>query len=101
MALPAFRWRSTIYLVGMAIITLDCCMRSVQWEEVCMLEITQPIDAIMAHYAHCPVLLDVVAYKYAIMLVMAVDAGLHIKFLQVVGVAGGTVNLLFGVVNLV
>lgn len=61
----------------MTILALCSRVFTIQWEEVSMVEITQPVDAIMTYDAIGAELPLVVGHEHHIMLVMAIDACLY------------------------
>ncbi len=62
-------------------------MLAIEGEEIGMLEIAQPIDAVMTGKTAGSILLGMVRHKSRIVLVMAIDTGLQIKALERLGVA--------------
>jgi len=66
-----------------------------------MLEIAQPVHAIVADHAFCAECLDVIEHKCRVMLVMAINACLEVKYLQILGMACGTGDRLFGIIQIV
>jgi len=76
-------------------------MFSIEWEEIRMLKIAQPVNTIVARHALSAELLGVVSHEYCVMLVVAVNACLQVKGLQVSGMACVAGDILFGIIRLV
>src|SRR4030043_707738 len=99
-ALPALSRCSSIRLVCMAIFTLCRRVLTFQREEGSMGEITQPVNTIMAHHALSAKLQQVIRHKSRIILVMAINASLSIRYVQVFWMAGGADGRLIQIIRL-
>ncbi len=65
-------------------------MLAVQYEEIIMIEIAQPVHPIMTGQAITAISLLVVAHKFFIVLSVAVNTRLQRKLIQALWVAGTT-----------
>jgi hypothetical protein len=64
-----------------------------------MIEMAQPIDAIVANHAACAKLLLMIGHKYLVILSMAIYASLDINNSQAIWMAGGAIDNLVGIVH--
>ena len=84
MALITLRRCPSINVIYMAGNTVCGCMFAIQREEICMIEIAQPVHAIVASHALQSELLLVVRHELLVMLSMAFNTGLYIQRLQII-----------------
>lgn len=87
-ALVAFTRGAAIYIIDVTVRALHIGVFTVQDEEIIVVVVAEPVDAVMACHTFRPVLLLVVSHELGIMLAVAVYTSLDLHHLQVLRVAG-------------